>query len=187
MAPARDFFDVFNSRRSETGRDIAVNRLGSILQHSTRLRERRADGRFGRWESRSAPSAGGIHRIRLLVLPLSGDLPMGLYCPDKHAIVSLPHAESALRNARSLVKEMGIPERGAFLQFVADQMAYTSRYENAFSLIARDAGALTSVICLVAECLGSKCRPLGHLDKGIVTVGLFDLVSIGIGGVILTA
>ncbi|GMN04515.1 hypothetical protein [Erythrobacter sp. MTPC3] len=189
--PTRDFLDVLDNRQSGCANghipeDLSAEKLGTIIHHTTRLRTRRTDGRFGRWESRSAPSAGGIHGIRVIVLPVSGDAPQGLHDPDNHAIIELPGAGKASLNARSFLDELGLPPVGVFLQFVANEPAYRTRYENADTLIARDAGALVTVICLVTEWMGCHCRPLGHIDKGIASAAGLGPSFTGMGGVLLT-
>lgn len=167
--------------------DLSTEALGTILLHATRLRTRGTDGRFGRWESRNVPSAGGIHGIRVIVLPVSGNAPQGLHDPDNHAIIELPGSQKASLNARSFLGELGLPPVGVFLQFVANEPAYRTRYENADTLIARDAGALVTVISLVAEWIGCQCRPLGHIDKGIASTAGLGPSFTGMGGALLTA
>ena len=117
---------------------------------------------------------------------MSGTALPGIYDPDQHAIIGLPGSKDALRNAQAFLDELGLRSRGVFLQFVANEPSYKSRYENTDTLIARDAGALLTVICLVAESIGCNCRPLGHIDKGITSAAGLGPSFIGMGGAILS-
>lgn len=136
------------------------------------LRERRFDGRFGVWESRSAPSAGGLHALHLLCLPIETGLTAGLYDPEVHALRA-PHA---LEQARALnkksVSEIVGAVGGTTLQFVADHRRYRACYNYSESLMWRDVGAITAIICLVATNLGLMSTPLGR--HGIDVVGVVD-------------
>ena len=69
--PGTLFFDVLRKRRSllGNGRLLPIN-LASVLWHATMVRERRpASPSFASWESRAAPSAGGLHALAILCLP----------------------------------------------------------------------------------------------------------------------
>lgn len=184
--PKRDFTDVLGSRRSRSGGALSIGGLGAILRLATHRRERRLDGRFGVWESRTAPSAGGTHGIGLVALPMIDDNPMGLYSPDAHALIGLQRGAAARTNAARFLVELNLPPAGWFVQLIVDTHAYSSRYENPKSLILRDAGALSCTTCLLAEALGVSSRMLGHLDKGIIEVLDLGMRYSGVGGIHLT-
>ena len=182
----RDFTDVLDSRRSRSGGDLPIDVLGSILNQLTRRRERRLDGRFGAWESRTVPSAGGIHGIRLVVLPIIGDKHIGLHTPEAQGLIGLQRGAEARKHASRFLVELNLPRTGWFLQLLADVDAYASRYDNPKSLIMRDAGALCCTVCFVAEALGAWSRMLGHLDEGIVEALDLGARYVGAGGIHLT-
>ena len=184
--PKCDFEHVLGSRRSRTGEGLSIQNLGSILRCSQDRRDRRLDGRFGTWESRTAPSAGGIHGIRFVILPMESQNPAGLYEPDLSAIIELPHLQQARQHAARFLTEIDLPRRGWFLQLVADMHAYSSRYDNSDSLVLRDAGALSCATCFVAEAVGAYSRILGHLDKRIVKGLALGSRYAGVGGIHLT-
>jgi hypothetical protein len=172
-APASDFLSTLNARRSRAGGRLAEDDLASLLRHATLLRERRFDGRFGAWESRSAPAAGGIHALHLLCLPFGTNKTHGIYDADVHALRA-PHTleDACALNMRS-VATIANAEEGTTLQVVADRSRYEACYDHCDSLIWRDAGALIAVISLVATLLGLDSVPLGrHGDDIVRAAGL---------------
>ena len=184
-APKIGFFDALYARRSGPCGKATENGLGAILYHSMRLRERRHDGRFGTWESRSAPSAGGIHGIRPFVFPCEEVSPGGLYDPTTHGLIGFGNDPQLRRRVHSHLRDLDLQSEGYFVQFVADTAAYASRYENSGSLVLRDAGALLSVICMVAAALDLSCRPLGHLGGPMVEAAGFSTRYQGVGGIMI--
>lgn len=173
-APPHDFFATLNARRSRVGGSVEEDDLASLLRHATMLRERRFDGRFGAWESRSAPSAGGLHALHLLCLPLERDGVAGLYDTDCHALRA-PHAlEQARAVNKKSVLAITYADAGTTLQIVADQRRYNACYDHAESLMWRDVGAITTVIGLVATNLGLVSTPLGRHGVDVVSAADFD-------------
>jgi len=178
--PPIDFFDVLDARRSTTGATLPTKQLSSLLWHSMRLRYRRA-GRFGIGrESRSAPSAGGLHPVRLLVLPVD-HADGGIYDDHRHALVPIDAAALALNRA-SVGEILGVA-RGTTIQLVADPALVGACYENPESLIWRDAGALIATVCLVATALGQTATPVGRVGSAIVNAAGLSEVFIGTGAV----
>lgn len=182
--PSARLLDVLARRRSRTGGTVSSNSLASLLWHTCQLRERRSDGRFGRWESRPCPSAGGIHAIRLLVLPLETMGDVGVYDDDVHALrlaAKAPDQAIAL-NAASVLNLTGA-KLGVTLQFVADPSRLSDCYDNHETLLWRDAGAFSAMICLVAEALGMSSVTLGRHGTDIVRSFGIDAPLVGVGGV----
>ena len=172
--PADGFFDVLERRCSAVLGAVRTDDLAALLAHVTRLRFRRNDGRFGAWESRPSPSAGGLHAISLLVLPLEADVPAGLYDDEEHGIAGGDLACALALNARSVGLLTGA-NTGATIQLVADWAAYESCYDNAASLVWRDSGALCATLALVATALGLGSVVLGRIGNDIVrAAGLFE-------------
>lgn len=178
--PDTGFFDVLDERRSCVGKPLCVDQLSSVLWHSTRLRNRRL-GRFGiGQESRSAPSAGGLHPIRLLILPLEqGD--GALYDDHADALIAI-NPEAKMANRDSIIAIFG-DACGVTIQFAADRDLVAACYDNPISLIWRDAGALTATICLVATALKLAVSPVGRLGTGIVEAAGLPSGFIGAGAV----
>lgn len=184
--PQRDFFDVLVGRRSRSGEDLPLELVGTILRCATQLRFRQADGRFGAWESRNTPSAGGIHGMRFLVVPVGREGPAGIYEPDLHALIEPPNLAEARRIAARTLSALRLPCIGWLAQLVVDTKAYSSRYDCSNSLILRDAGALCCTVSLTAEAFGAWSRLLGHLDLGMTQTLELGARYAGVGGVHLT-
>lgn len=183
-APDARLFDILHSRRSLNGGDVDDYFLGSLLWHSTQLHERRTDGRFGRWESRPTPSAGGLHPIDLMILPLAAGRTAGMYLDADHEIGILPSdPAAALRANTDSVKASTLAACGITIQFVADASRPAACYENWSSLVWRDAGALLATLGLVAAALGLTSLPLGRHGTNIVRLMGLDEPFIGVGAV----
>lgn len=174
---------MLGARRSNLGDTVSELELASVLRHSTMLRSRRSDGRFGTWESRASAAAGGLHAIALLVLPLVGDGPGGIYDPDRHALLSPTSISEAVRINRDNILTLLGSGGGATLQFVADSSRYDTCYENAASLIWRDAGGLAAVITLVATALSLRSVIIGRHGNPVVRAAGLDENWVGVGGV----
>ena len=178
--PDIGFFDVLDARRSSTGGSLPIDQLSSLLWHVMRLRNRRP-GRFGIGrESRSAPSAGGLHPIKLLILPIDG-LDAGAY--DDHQRALTPIELSALGLNRTSIAEILAVDTGTTIQFAADAELVAACYENPESLVWRDAGALVATMCLVATALKLTATPVGRIGDAIVRAAGLPEGFIGAGAV----
>lgn len=165
-APEVDFLQTLHARRSRIGGAVSEEDLASLLRLGTMLRSRRFDGRFGEWESRSAPSAGGMHAIALLVLPI-GAGPKGIYDDERHCLLIPPDPEPALEMNRVNVSDLCGADAGTTIQMLADGRRYAACYENPSSLMWRDAGALGAVLALVSTALSLNSVVLGRRGGGI--------------------
>jgi hypothetical protein len=161
----RDFSDVLSNRNSVPGQiTVTPAQLSTILWHACLIRERRPpQGKFRGWESRSAPSAGGLHELEILCLPLDHSLSINWYDPLRHRLLPATAQEPEARDGhRQVVADLCGSTEGISLQFVADWQRLSTLYHNASSLLWRDAGALLMTICLVAEAMNVACTPLGR-------------------------
>ncbi len=164
-APDTNFFDVLGSRRSGVGGPLGIDDLSALLWHSTALRSR-APGRFGvSAESRNSPSGGGLHPIKLLVLPLEDSI-AGFYDDRQHGLGTVAPAAIAI-NRESISTILG-RSRGTTIQFAADRALLDACYDNASSILWRDAGALVATMCLVATALGIAACPVGRVGDDVV-------------------
>ena len=185
--PEAPFLQVLNARVSRFGGSLAPGDLSSALWHSMLLRERRPIGRFGLpWESRSAPSAGGLHPIHLLCLPIGENGPVALYDPDRHRHLLLTGGAAAYAENAASVLELTGATAGTTLQFAADHSKIDACYENADSLLWRDAGALAATVCLVAAALELAAVPLGRTGTRILRAAGLPDPFIGVGAVHLS-
>lgn len=184
--PAAGFLDVLRARRSAIGGLVDGDDLSSLLWHATALRERRADGRFGvPWESRPAPSAGGLHAIRIVVLPLDDGAQAGEYLPDHHALA--PIDPNGIEANRASVAEMIGATTGTTLQLACDLDLLAACYDNPETLMWRDAGALAATISFAATALGMTSVALGRTGGGVLKAAGVDPRLAAVGAVHLGA
>jgi hypothetical protein len=178
--PEAAFFDVLGTRQSGIGGPLDIQDLSALLWHSTALRSR-TPGRFGvAAESRNSPSGGGLHPIRLLVLPLDDGV-SGHYDDEKHGLG--PIAASALAvNRESIVTILG-HDQGTTIQFAADRTLLDACYDNAGSILWRDAGALVATMCLVSTALGIAACPVGRVGDDVVKAAGIMEGFVGAGAV----
>ena len=182
--PECGFIETLNARRSGIGAPLDVHDLSSLLWHSMLLRERRHDGRFGiPWESRSAPSGGGLHPIELLCLPVGESEHGGLYRGKDHALLKICDGQEACALNTASVTQLTGATGGTTLQLVADWSKLDACYEEAESLLWRDSGALASCICLVATALRLTAIPLGRIGTEILRAAGFSKPFVGAGAV----
>jgi hypothetical protein len=148
------------------------------------LRERQFDGRFGQWESRPTPSAGGTHAIQLLILPLDPGASARVYDNDRHALGTCKgDGPGALALNRSSISTITAATSGTTVQLFADPTRLAACYENHETLLWRDAGALLATICFAATAFGLTSVALGRQGTSIVrTFGLPEPIK-GVGGV----
>lgn len=178
------FFDVLQARKSRVGGPVANQQLATLLWHCTRLRCS-GSGRFGLdWESRSAPSSGGLHPIRILCLPIGRTVQRGIYCPDKHELF-YPNDDisiSCKQNAID-VKELAGANDGVTLQLLADRTKIEACYENSESLLLRDAGVFASVVTLVATACKLRSVILGRMGTQYCRLAGISGAYVGVGAV----
>lgn len=180
--PGMDFFSVLTARRSSIGGTLSEADLASLLRLATMLRTRRFDGRFGEWESRTAPSAGGLHAISLLALPVSTG-PAGLYDDARHCLLGIPTAEDAIRANRENVMTLAAASTGTTIQLVADAGRYDACYLASETLMWRDSGVLLGMLALVATALSLRSVILGRTGRDIVEATGLGSSWTGVGAI----
>lgn len=178
--PDTGFFEVLGARRSGIGGPLGIGDLSALLWHSTALRSR-MPGRFGVLaESRNSPSGGGLHPIKLLVLPLE-DGTAGFYDDQQHGL--MPVGTAALEVNRESISTILGHSHGTTIQFAADRALLDACYHNASSILWRDAGALVATMCLVATALGIAACPVGRVGKDVVDTAGVKEGFVGAGAV----
>jgi SagB-type dehydrogenase family enzyme len=163
------FICILERRRSiAPSREASRDDLAALLWHGARVRET-GTGRFGpSWQHRAAPSSGGIHPIHLFVRNRCSD-DIKLYDPLRHALLSI-----ATTNRGSLlvldeqVNAAAPRAIGTTLLLIANASETAAAYENADSLVWRDAGAFMMALQLVAEYLELAFCPVGVLGTALI-------------------
>lgn len=167
----RDFADVVRARRSELAGPVGWNHVAELLWHAAGSKGYADSGRAGLpIEWRASPSAGGLHPVRLLCINDDADHRPRLYNSIDHAfhILDVDSEAIAAKNAAAVAAVVGA-HRGCTIRFIADISKVVAVYENADSLVLRDAGCLVSTLCLCAEWLDLAACPLGFLGEDMVT------------------
>lgn len=185
--PEVDFFAILANRRSRVGVDIPEPMLAATLKLVTMLRKRQTDGRFGNWESRTVPSAGGLHAIRILALPISGPANGGIYDARAHGLRKPDDIDAVLAANRTDVAALCGAAAGVTLQLVCDSEAYGSCYDHPASLIWRDAGAICATAAFVAEALSLRAVILGRHGDQLLRLAGLPPVWTGVGAIHLGA
>lgn len=181
--PDVGFSEALGARRSAISGRVSQRQLGDLLFHV--MRERcRGPGRFGvPWVGRASPSAGGLHVLSILCIPVEENDPVGVYDPSSHAL-ELVEDSAPLRNANSAsVNSLCSAVGGTTLQFIADIEFLESCYENSASLLWRDSGALAMTICMVATSLGMTSVVLGRVGSTLLDGVNFSDRFVGGGAV----
>jgi len=152
---------------------IGAAQLGTLLWFSAKTHARHRQQTSIHWEHRPAPSAGGLHPIHLLIIPVVADEGrVSLYDPHAHALIEL-EAGTDLPTRHFVEKLSAVvhPGEGTIIWFAADFDKTLARYEAGESLVWRDAGALAATIGVVAEAMDLNCCAIGLSgDDWIATV-----------------
>ena len=147
------------------------------------LRERNSGSRFGEWESRAAPSAGGLHSIGIACFRIDNTRFCGLYDPEEHVLRSSTAFESAWSiNRREIGNILGA-KHGVTLQFVGDRRRYEACYRNWEILFWRDAGVLLGFVAVIATALGLTPMPVGRNGTELIEAAGFDSRYLAGGGI----
>lgn len=134
--------------------------LAGFLWHACRSRETWASDLGFDLEFRATPSAGAIHPIHLIINQ-PGDPRWWLYQPNGHFLVELTAASLKLEGLREQSQRVVDAPQATLLLLVAEPSKTLAKYQDACSLIWRDAGALLAVMALTAHGMGLNFCPLG--------------------------
>jgi len=166
--PSRPLADVLGLRHSERHNIGALHRrdLAALLHRSARTIDEGVGDDGAPWSRRPAPSAGGTHPFDLLVLAhrVYG-LPVGAYrfSPVSAQLqeASIPAEYIAtLTDAVTAAARRDSPPPATVI-LVANLYRTYRRYPHGLTLVLRDAGALLTVLHLVATDLGLASTILG--------------------------
>ncbi len=134
--------------------------LGALLWYTARTKESAPSPLGFQVEHRPTPSAGAIHPIHL-VIQLTDEGSWARYNPQEHSLDLLTKGDSLLQPLVDY-SERVVPRGGGHLILsVAEPGKTAAKYENAESLIWRDAGILQGSLALVATALGLNYCLLG--------------------------
>lgn len=143
--------------------------------------------RYGRWQHRSTPSAGGRHPIDLVLSGWGDPNGLLLYDPLAHAVDALaPAYPSGVAELAAVALACSGTRAGVAMWHVAQPRRTAARYDAAESLIWRDAGALIATTAMTCEALALACTPLGATGEPWLSAVLAgDGRVVGVGGCVI--
>ncbi|KFX12322.1 MULTISPECIES: dehydrogenase [Pectobacterium] len=155
-------FDAVIERR-RTRRQFGLVNI-STLSHwlwLTGREQAQGHSRYGfSLNKRPVSSAGAIHPIHI-ILSLPDKDGWYLYLPDQHALAKLEQKNIPRASIRAELLPVIDVQEGITIRLVAEPGKTSAKYENAASLVWRDAGVLIGHMSLVAEALACNFCPLG--------------------------
>jgi SagB-type dehydrogenase family enzyme len=185
----KSFSEILANRKSRrTFGPLSDGQLSALLWHSAKTRKSQLlDGELV-WESRPAPSGGGVHPIDLIVIDRSASQPrFRIYDAISHSLGSFEVWDTlSTANLLSMVSEVLPIGNGVTLWFAAQFGKTMSRYDNGESLVWRDSGALLGVIYLVAEAIELSCCGIGITGDPMIQAIMGDKYR-GVGGCVVGA
>jgi hypothetical protein len=166
------FWEILESRRSERClKQIELEQIINVVALCLHPRSWKEGDPMKRSRG-PAISAGALHPISALIIPAFNDQRLFRYNAAKHIVELLAVDSNVIRIWCSKAKEVLPDACGAYLVLVADSAITESVYENASSLIWRDAGA-------ILQLLGMICRScsIGYCALGLLGGELSHVIS----------
>lgn len=181
-----DFFSVLGSRKSRRQfGPLQTSKLESLLWFSSRTIEKSPPNQ-ARWEHRASPSAGGRHPIDVFVINRpSARNTLSLYDPVSHALAELAIPGTGLDAIVARIDNVLPIGKANVILFGAQYRRTLSKYQNAESLVWRDAGVLLATFSLVAEALSLNCCAFGITGEPDLSRLLKTNLVFGAGGMLV--
>jgi SagB-type dehydrogenase family enzyme len=154
--------DMLSARRSRrTFSVLGLAELSTLLWHTVRC-QRTAESPLGfALQQRSTPSAGAIHPVHLVVQVPGQTGQWARYNPLTHALDVIGPSADILNALRAEADQVVDAQSGSLLLFVAEPAMTAAKYENADSLVWRDAGIMQGALALAAQSLALNYCLLG--------------------------
>ncbi len=154
------FASVVESRRTRYSfTALPDEQLAALMNLTCRVKATLAGPLSFPQSYRPAPSAGAIHPIHV-VLHRPGDDDLYRYDPNEHGLLQL-NTSLDVTTLRATMHEVIDAPNATLLLFVAEPDMTASKYENATSLVWRDAGVLLGIFSMAAEALSLSFSPMG--------------------------
>lgn len=112
-------------------------------------------------QQRAVPSAGGIHPVHLVMQVPKDPALWARYNPLTHSLDVMGTSTDVLDALRIEAERVVIAQPGSLLLFIAEPAMTAAKYENAESLVWRDAGVIQGALAMTAEALGLNFCLLG--------------------------
>lgn len=159
---SRTCASVLLERRSRrTFSALGLEELSPLLWHTLRC-QRTADSPLGfALQQRPTPSAGAIHPVHLVMQVPGESRQWARYSPISHTLDVIGPSADILNVLRAEAGQVLDTQSGSLLLFVAEPAMTAAKYENADSLIWRDAGIMQAALAIVAQALALNYCLLG--------------------------
>ena len=162
-APLQDtppFAAIVESRRTRYSFSLLSDeQLAALMQLTCRVTATLSGPLSFPQSYRPVPSAGAIHPVHV-VLHRPGDDALYRYDPNEHGLRQLDISLDVMALRAAMHKVIDAPS-ATLLLFVAEPGMTESKYENATSLVWRDAGVLLGMFALASEALSLSFSPMG--------------------------
>jgi SagB-type dehydrogenase family enzyme len=153
---------VLSRRRSKRSyaAELSLSDLGSVLWLACRTIGK-IDSPYGfDQEFRTCPSAGAVHPVHVLLLR-HGKKCLERYDSTSHALIEVRDSTPAADLTHDVANQVVPTGKATLMLFAAEYGKTNAKYENADTLVWRDAGVLLGYLSIVAESLGLNFCPLG--------------------------
>lgn len=174
------FFETLANRR--TLRDFSplpLDQLSLMMWVTSRTQESGNSDLGFPLSLRPCPSAGAIHPVHLLIIRPS-DNNWYRYDPLNHSLNVVPSKVSAQSVWDSMQHVLSAPA-ATLLLLAAEPGMTLAKYEDAESLVWRDAGVLIGYLTLVAQALGLNLCPLGITGEPWISQLIDQPGLVGVG------
>lgn len=167
-----DFLEALYRRRSSVPRGAcSIQQISDLLFHTLALKNEELIGRANlNVHYGTAPSSGGLHAVNAILI--SSRLP-GVFLYDRLEHVLLPllvkEEEVFAVNRETLPEYWDRSLPFETILFIGDYDLISAAYENAESLLWRDAGVLVQSFCLLSEATNLNCCPVGRIGSSIMS------------------
>lgn len=190
ISPIATRFDEISKIRksSRIFRPITMEKLGSILWYSAKVKSTFLQKNGYILTHRGTPSAGARHPIDIIILNSNFLLENNFYYynPFEHSLNQVVSSSDDIKLFIDHINQVVEINNATIIWFVAHVNRTATKYENAQSLIWRDAGALINNIQMTCTAIGINSCPIGSLGEPFIssffnnTEGVF-----GAGGLLI--
>lgn len=187
---AKRFDEASKVRKSSRiFRPITLAELGSVLWYSAKVKSTFLQKNGYILTHRGTPSAGARHPIDIIILN-SNFLESNYfyyYNPFEHSLNKLNSSGSDIATLfKTHINEIVQINNATIIWFVAHVNRTAAKYENAQSLIWRDAGALINNIQMTCTAIGLNSCSIGSLGEPFISNFFHDEPDVvGAGGLLI--
>ncbi|UEG51393.1 SagB family peptide dehydrogenase [Mucilaginibacter daejeonensis] len=177
---------ITNRRSTRKFNAVMLTQLSQLLWYTAKVKNLHLQENGYILTHRGAPSAGARHPIDIIVYnsTMFHREHFYYYNPFDHSL-NLIMNEVVIAPFIIHINKIVNIGRGTLLWFVAHSQRTNSKYENADSLIWRDAGALINSIQLTCTALNLSSCPIGSLGEPYISSFFADPDVFGAGGIII--